>query len=412
MPRNLSLRMLSTIIGRWLFTSTKKKMYKIFLCLVFVYSLLCESIAQNAPAAIVVHPPAYSTAVATQTVRMTCAAYGSPTPSIAWTKANGDLSILLSNSYAYTAYNQTLTVNGTEFAISVLEICGVDATDTDEYSCIASNGVSGTGIANNVANFFLSVSGVVSEPPSIVVHPPGETTVDTDNTVEAVCVAYGNPVPWITWNKAGCTNISCSDSAMVYNEIVTYGDVSFRKSILQLCNVQQKDSSWYSCTAFNGIEGDGLASSNWTWQLIVNPPPPPTTSSSASSVVSTSSSSSVSQSTSTSTQRTSSTSASMSATPTEGSSGRLFSVGEERTYQAVIGIETVIILVLIVILIIVAFIACRAVRTKEKSSMEIPNAPKDPRVFSVENPLHDGDDHPTDVDTMTYADLAKKMEDD
>ena len=393
-----------------------------------MYSLFCESIAQNAPAAIVVHPPAYSTAVATQTVRMTCAAYGSPTPSIVWTKANGDLSILLSNSYAYTAYNQTLTVNGTEFAISVLEICGVDATDTDEYSCIASNGVSGTGIANNVANFFLSVSGGVSEPPSIVVHPPGETTVDTDNTVEAVCVAYGNPVPWIIWNKAGCTNISCSDSAMVYNEIVTYGDVSFRKSILQLCNVQQIDSSWYSCTAFNGIEGDGLASSNWTWQLIVNPPPPPSMSSSASSVVSTSSSSvsqstststqrisSVSQSTSASTQQISSTSASMSTTPTEGSSGRLLGAGEERTYQAVIGIETVIILILIVILIIVAFIACRVVSTKETSSLEIPNAPKDPRVFSVENPLHDenaGDDHPTDVDTMTYADLAKKMEDD
>lgn len=385
--------------------SNTKMIAKIFL--VALAFFIGESAAQKSPGAIVVHPPTYSTASTGQTVRMTCAAYGIPTPSITWTRVTTDLAAKLADSNSgYKKYDQTVTVNGTVFAVSVLEICDVGITETDEFTCSADNGISGVGVASGEAKFFLSVTGSASEPPAVIVRPPTDgATVDYGSTIEAVCVAYGNPIPTITWAKGGCTDMSCNDNAKVFNEVVTYSDVSFRKSILQLCNVSESDVGSYSCSAMNGIGGEGVAPSSFSWWLGVNPRPVSSSSSSSSVVVPTTSCPVV-------------TSAGGRGTTTAVSPtvGRQFSdIASERSYQVVVGIETVAIVVLLVAIVVIVLIAVKT-RSKPQQKAEIAGPPKNPQLYSVENPIHDDhgddgiDDDHKDSDTMTYADLAKKME--
>ena len=226
----------------------------------------------GAPPAIVIHPPAYSTAVASTTVRLTCAAYGLPTPIIYWSKSSGNISdMILNPESGVSSSSHVLTVNGTKFTVSVLKICDVGPSYTDEYSCWTENGVNGVGIASPSAKFFLSILTPPSDPPTIVVHPPSDVNVDYGSTVEVVCVAYGNPIPSIRWIRSG-SNISASENARVYNEIVSYNDVLFRRSVFQLCNVQRMDSDWYSCSASNGINKAGINpnSTSWSWKLSVS----------------------------------------------------------------------------------------------------------------------------------------------
>ena len=104
------------------------------------------------PAAIVVRPPADFAAIAGQTVRLTCVAYGSPLPNIAWTSSSQDVD--LSDKVSY----ESVTVNETSFRVAVLQLCDITSANAAEYTCTASNGVSGTGIASNSAKTFLSVT--------------------------------------------------------------------------------------------------------------------------------------------------------------------------------------------------------------------------------------------------------------
>ena len=331
---------------------------------------------------------------------MTCAAYGKPTPSITWSRASGNLASKLSDSNSgYKKYDKIVTVNDTDFIVSVLEICGVSIVDTDEYMCTADNGISGIGVASADAKFFLSVTGAASEPPAVIVRPPSEgATVDYGSTIEAVCVAYGNPIPTISWAKDGCSDMSCAPNANIFNEIVTYGDVSFRKSIFQLCNVSEMNNGMYTCSATNGIGGEGVAAKKFSWPFAVNPKPMSTMSSSTIVVAPTTSCPAM--------VSTASTSASTAVDPTV---GRITSDSSERTYQVVAGIEAAVIIILLVLVLIVIIIAVRSRQSPSKQKADI-LMPPDP-VVAVENPIHQDEDlDEKDTDTMTYADLAKKME--
>ena len=104
------------------------------------------------PAAIVVRPPADLAAIAGQTVLLTCIAYGSPVPSITWTASTQDIDLTDKVSY------QAVTVNETNFQVAFLQLCDITSANAAEYTCTASNGVSGTGIASNSAKTLLSVS--------------------------------------------------------------------------------------------------------------------------------------------------------------------------------------------------------------------------------------------------------------
>lgn len=338
--------------------------------------------AQNAPA-IVIRPPD-TTATETQTVRFTCAAYGLPMPAIGWWRGNEDLTTLLAtDGSGLKVYAQTITVNSTVFTVSVLEICGVNQTSNADFTCLATNGVNfGSSVAPSSATFSLTVTPADQQPPAIVVRP-SDQTVDYGSTVEAVCVAYGNPLPTISWAKTSCQSCDVSEgmgTSLVSNDVVSYGDVSFTKSTLRLCGVEPRDSGTFRCSASNGVSGSGIGQSSWEYQLSVNQQPVVTTT----SIV---------------------------ARPTETTESQLLrNVAAEHAYQAVIGIETVVIVILIVVIVILIFAAYKMSSSREKATIEIPGFGR----AQATNPIYDQPPDatlPQSVNHMTYAELSEKLDD-
>ena len=94
------------------------------------------------------------------------------------------------------------------------------------------------------------------------------------DNVELVCMAYGVPLPNITWSSPECDDLSwnCNYTSAinVTDLVINYGGVQFRKSVLQFCSVQELDTNVYTCWADNGISGPGIAVYNRSIALTVN----------------------------------------------------------------------------------------------------------------------------------------------
>ena len=108
---------------------------------------------------------------------------------------------------------------------------------------------------------------------AVVVKPTTTNTVSEKGVVEFVCVAYGNPLPIITWSRSNIPNITSNTlaNASVTTQTLVYGDVAFQKSVLQLCSVSRRDQdSAYMCKADNGVSGNGIAVNSATFGLTVS----------------------------------------------------------------------------------------------------------------------------------------------
>ena len=83
------------------------------------------------------------------TISMACTAYGVPLPtSILWYQG----STLLTNDSRVTIYTEELTENGSQFLLSILEICSLTDEDAGSYSCYVE-----TIEGNDTATFNLDV---------------------------------------------------------------------------------------------------------------------------------------------------------------------------------------------------------------------------------------------------------------
>ena len=92
-------------------------------------------------------------------------------------------------------------------------------------------------------------------PAQIVIRPNQTTNVDAGNTIVAVCVAYGDPNPSITWNRGG-TVLSNDSRVTIYEEIVTENGVMFVQSIIEVCSAEVSDAGQYNCFAENAFGND------------------------------------------------------------------------------------------------------------------------------------------------------------
>ena len=120
-----------------------------------------------------------------------------------------------------------------------------------------------------------------SAPPAMVVIPPATASVKLWDNMQMMCVAYGNPLPSITWSgpAVSCDDItdkSCNASAnvTVQSTTVEFGGLWFAQSVLQFCSIEEEGQ--YSCSASNGLSGTGLAASSASILVtVIIPPEPP-----------------------------------------------------------------------------------------------------------------------------------------
>ena len=111
------------------------------------------------PASVVVRPPAYVSAAARQTVRVTCVGAGNSAVTFTWWKSNGNTFSQLDTSDSDISIStNTLPVSGTTYYVSVLQICNLEVSDAGRYSCNVSDGAGATPTTSSSAVFELFVS--------------------------------------------------------------------------------------------------------------------------------------------------------------------------------------------------------------------------------------------------------------
>ena len=86
----------------------------------------------------------------TNTVLFTCVGYGYPLPAISWSFQGNEIT----NNSRVLLFTDVLSLNGSVFIQSVLQLCGVESSDEGDYTCVLSN-IAGY----DQSNFFVDVLG-------------------------------------------------------------------------------------------------------------------------------------------------------------------------------------------------------------------------------------------------------------
>lgn len=97
-------------------------------------------------------------------------------------------------------------------------------------------------------------------PPERVTQPT-DTSLNSGDTIQFLCSAFGNPLPSITWKKDGnilfnSTNVIITDEAITDTTI---------QSTLSLINVSIDDNAVYTCDASNSV---GNNSGNFSVEVL------------------------------------------------------------------------------------------------------------------------------------------------
>ena len=93
-----------------------------------------------------------------------------------------------------------------------------------------------------------------------MIRPEYLTEADAGQTLTFTCVAYGVPLPTITWSQGDTLLSNDTDTRVtIYNEEVEEGGLVFFQSILEICSAELIDSGVYSCNADNGMTNDSVS---------------------------------------------------------------------------------------------------------------------------------------------------------
>ena len=88
-------------------------------------------------------------------------------------------------------------------------------------------------------------------PPSAVtiVLISNDTEIDAGNTVLLTCVATGIPIPEISWLKNNAPLVT-DDRVFTLNETIDEGNITFVRSVLEICDSGEDDTATYTCVAY------------------------------------------------------------------------------------------------------------------------------------------------------------------
>ena len=81
-----------------------------------------------------------------------------------------------------------------------------------------------------------------------IVIAPQDTEISEGNTLILTCVAYGEPMPEISWSASEGV-IYNSSRVRVYSNVIEENGVEFVYSSLEICSVTAEDEGRYWCAA-------------------------------------------------------------------------------------------------------------------------------------------------------------------
>ncbi|EDO40139.1 predicted protein, partial [Nematostella vectensis] len=146
-----------------------------------------------------------TTVRAGETITLTCAVDGNPTPSVSWSKEG----------------------SGHSTGGNVFTKAGATKADTGQYVCTAVNTVTGN-IQTRTASTYVM--------PSIISSYPGQTVNETIDFLKLTCISDGYPAPTFTWSRDG---LVVSLTSVYYSNSVT-----------------RSEAGTYTCTATNEMGSD------------------------------------------------------------------------------------------------------------------------------------------------------------
>lgn len=85
---------------------------------------------------------------------------------------------------------------------------------------------------------------------------PRDTDADINSTVLFTCVAFGEPIPSISWYaeyEMLNNDTNSATSVQIYTKLIDIEGVLFVRSVLELCGITVDNQGSYSCVAENYI---------------------------------------------------------------------------------------------------------------------------------------------------------------
>ena len=100
-----------------------------------------------------------------------------------------------------------------------------------------------------------NTNSLLPDPAQLVLQSNQTNEIDAGSAISLTCVAYGIPIPSISWNNRS-TLLRNGSRVTIYEGLLTENGVTFVQSILQLCGAVEADTGQYSCFTNNALGND------------------------------------------------------------------------------------------------------------------------------------------------------------